>query len=320
MELPAPLKAAIDQILEGVPLADLQRQSEMLTKRYRAEIRDGRLHMADALAVKAYLAARMPATYAAVRASMDALAEAIPDFSPRTMLDIGAGPGTALWAAEDCFSNIESATLFEASKPVREMGERLAKDRIGAAATWTDGDITIQSRDLAPADLVTICYVLDEIAPASLPKLIDNLWQLTKSVLLIVEPGTPAGWKRILVAREQLIGLGAHVAAPCPHQEPCPLIEPDWCHFSRRVARSKLHRLTKGADVPWEDEKYIFLAVSREPAPTYEARILAAPRTGSGKVTLKLCQSNGTAIEKMLTKRDGEAFKKARKLDWGDAF
>ena len=98
------------------------------------------------------------------------------------------------------------------------------------------------------------------------------------------------------------------------------MIEPDWCHFSRRVARSKLHRLTKGADVPWEDEKYIFLAVSREPAPAYEARILAPPRTGSGKVTLKLCQSNGTAIEKMLTKRDGEAFKKARKLNWGDAF
>ncbi|TIW51192.1 MAG: methyltransferase type 11, partial [Mesorhizobium sp.] len=70
---------------------------------------------------------------------------------------------------------------------------------------------------LKAADLVSIAYVLDEVAPASLPKLVDRLWQLTAETLLVVEPGTPAGWQRILAARQQLIAAGAHMLAPCPH-------------------------------------------------------------------------------------------------------
>ena len=85
-------------------------------------------------------------------------------------------------------------------------------------------------------------------------------------MLLIVEPGTTAGWQRILDARAQLIADGAHILAPCPHALACPIAQPDWCHFSARVARSRVHRLAKEAEVPWEDEKFIYLAASRTPA------------------------------------------------------
>ncbi|MGL1585795.1 small ribosomal subunit Rsm22 family protein, partial [Vibrio parahaemolyticus] len=43
----------------------------------------------DALA---YALARMPATYAAIAASLNALAEVNPEFAPQSLLDIGAGP------------------------------------------------------------------------------------------------------------------------------------------------------------------------------------------------------------------------------------
>ncbi|WP_292036321.1 small ribosomal subunit Rsm22 family protein, partial [Mesorhizobium sp.] len=132
-----------------------------------------------------------------------------------------------------------------------------------------------------PADLVSAAYVLDEIAPASLPKLVGRLWRLTSDTLLVVEPGTPAGWQRVLAVRSQLIEAGAHVSAPCPHVAPCPLVPPDWCHFSRRVARSRLHRLAKEADVPWEDEKFIYLAASRQPAAARAARVIAAAGGGA---------------------------------------
>ena len=105
--------------------------------------------------------------------------------------------------------------------------------------------------------------------------------------------------------------------APCPHEAPCPLAAPDWCHFSRRVARSRLHRLAKDADVPWEDEKFIYVAASRRAASSRAARVIAPPRSGSGKVSLKLCEPNGSVAEKLFTKRDGETFKTARRLDWG---
>ncbi len=319
MELPAQLRQGVDALLEGTPLAALKDAGKALSGRYRAEVRDGRLHMADDLAVKAYLAQRLPATFAAVRAAMGALEEARPGFSPATLLDIGAGPGTAPWAASDTWPSLGRATLLEASAPVRAAGQALARE-MPVRCDWLSGDATLALPAIEAADLVTLAYVLDELPPASLPKLVDRLWALTAGTLLVVEPGTPAGWRRILDVRAQLIAAGGHVTAPCPHHAACPLAAPDWCHFSRRVARSRLHRLAKDADVPWEDEKFIYLAVSREPATAPNAaRVLAPPRAGSGKVALKLCRPDGTAVERLFTKRDGEAYKAARRADWGDA-
>ncbi|WP_192256500.1 small ribosomal subunit Rsm22 family protein [Mesorhizobium silamurunense] len=318
MELPAPLRQGVDSLLEKVPLPALKQAAKKLSERYRAELRDGRLHMAEDMAVKAYLATRLPATYAAVRASVGALTDACPDFQPKSLLDIGAGPGTMLWATAEAWPELEQAVLVEASAAVRKVGQSLAAGAIAVRTNWIAGDATIDLVGLEPADLVSATYVLDEIVPASLPKLIDRLWRLTADSLLIVEPGTPAGWQRILVARSQLIEAGAHVSAPCPHEAPCPIAPPDWCHFSRRVARSRLHRLAKDADVPWEDEKFIYLAASRHPAPARTARVIAPPKAGSGKVVLKLCRPDGSAGERLLSKRDGELFKAARRADWGD--
>lgn len=319
MELPAPLRQAVDRLLEGTPLTALRQAAKTLSERYRAEIRDGRLHMADELAVKAYLAQRMPATYAAIHASLDAVTVARPDFSPRSLLDIGSGPGTVLWAATDLWPNLAQATMLEASAAARSAGQRLAGEGIGTRTDWLAGDATLEVAGLKPADLVTLAYVLDELPPPSIARLITRLWDLTADTLLVVEPGTPAGWRRILDVRAQLVALGGHVLAPCPHQRPCPLASPDWCHFSRRVARSRLHRLAKDADVPWEDEKFIYLAVSRGPAPEHRSRVLAPPRAGSGKVTLKLCQADGSAGEHLFSKRDGSAYKAARRVEWGDS-
>ena len=51
--------------------------------------------------VAAYAAARMPGCYAAVARVLDELRLRLPDFTPRSMLDFGAGPGTAIWAARE---------------------------------------------------------------------------------------------------------------------------------------------------------------------------------------------------------------------------
>jgi ribosomal protein RSM22 (predicted rRNA methylase) len=70
---------------------------------------------------------------------------------------------------------------------------------------------------------VLLAYVLDELAPEARSRLVERLWELTGDVLVIVEPGTPAGWSRILDARQQLIAGGAAILAPCPHAAACPL-------------------------------------------------------------------------------------------------
>lgn len=318
MELPPPLRQAVEQVLEGTSLSELKQAANLLSRRYRTEVRDGRLHISDDLAAKGYLATRLPATYAAVRASLGSVAEVLPELAPKSLLDVGAGPGTALWAVRDCFDSLEAATLVETSEAIRSVGKQLA---IAAPVRteWIAADLATGLAGLKPADLVTLAYVLDELQPSAIEPLIDRLWALTKDTLVVVEPGTPAGWKRILVVRSRLIAAGAHLAAPCPHSATCPLVAPDWCHFSRRVARSRLHRLAKSGDVPWEDEKYIFIAASRTPADAPAARVLAPPQTASGTVRLKLCQADGSAAERLVTRREGAAFKAARRLDWGDA-
>jgi ribosomal protein RSM22 (predicted rRNA methylase) len=316
MQLPPSLRAAIERELDGIALADLARASEALSQRYRAEVQDGRLHLADDAAARAYLTTRLPATFAAISAAMEAVAEARPDFAPLTALDAGAGPGTATWAAAQQWDSLEDAALVEASPAIRAVGERLGLPL--ARVRWLAGRLDAALAELSPSDLVLLAYVLDELPATVRMPLVQQLWTLTADTLLIVEPGTPAGWRRILEARDFLIKSGAHILAPCPHAKACPLIAPDWCHFSARVARSRLHREAKGGTVPWEDEKFIYVAASRQPGLRAEARVIAPPRASKAAVTLKLCQDDGYAADRVFAKRTGHSFKMARRLDWGD--
>ncbi|MBN9057796.1 small ribosomal subunit Rsm22 family protein [Kaistia sp. MMO-174] len=319
MELPPALRDAVDAALEGASTAVLAEASAMLSQRYRSELRDGRFHVSEDDAARAYLAARLPATFAAVRAAMDAAEAQLQTFRPGSLLDLGAGPGTAMWAARDTWPTIDDTLMIEGSPTMRRWGETLAASAAPFRREWRAADFSKEALAIEPRDLVTIAYVLDELESSARATLIDAAWRATGTLLLIVEPGTPAGWQRILDSRAQLLDLGAHIAAPCAHEAPCPIAAPDWCHFSRRVARTKIHLRSKGAVVPFEDEKFIYLAATREPVAEHPARVLAPPRAGSGKVSLKLCLASGAAETRLITKRDGDLFKAARRIDWGDA-
>ena len=317
MELPPLLRTGVDCILADIPIAEIRKAAELLSGRYRRETRDGRLHLSERAAATAYLATRLPATYAAVRASLAAIAEIRPAWAPRSLLDAGSGPGSVLWAARDQWPSIERASMIEASEAIRQLGDTLARES-GACTRWISADIAHGLPALESADLVTLSYVLGELPPMAIDPLIERLWELSGEMLLVVEPGTPAGWQRVLLVRDRLIARGAHIVAPCPHAERCPLAAPDWCHFSRRVARSRTHRLAKEADVPWEDEKFIYLAASHTPNDAPAARVLARPRVASGAIRLKLCGPDGQMEERLVTRRQGEVFKVARRLNWGD--
>ena len=318
MDLPPTLRSAVDGLTSGISTDRLAGVAASLSARYRAETRDGRMHVSDDEAALAYCAARLPATYAATRSAMAEAAARLPGFHPKTLLDIGAGPGTASFAAADGWPSLERATLVETSPAMRRAGERLAAgDRL--ARDWLALDIRTGHPPFASHDLVTLAYVLDELEPAERTRLVTSAWTATSGVFLIVEPGTPAGWQRILEARAALIAAGAAIAAPCPHEAPCPLTAPDWCHFAARLARSRLHLRTKNANVPFEDEKFIYCAASRLVPADRPARVLAPPRAASGRVTLKLCTPAGSLDQRLVTRREGDAFRTARRLDWGDA-
>jgi len=135
--------------------------------------------------------------------------------------------------------------------------------------------------------------------------------------LALVEPGTPAGFERLRAARSALISWGARVGAPCPHDQTCPMVGSDWCHFAVRLERSALHRDLKAARLGYEDEKYSYLVVSPSPPSAPAARLVRSPRPHRGHVRLVLCETDGLT-ERVISRRDGELYRRARDARWGD--
>jgi ribosomal protein RSM22 (predicted rRNA methylase) len=316
-DLPAELKAALEAKLEGRSRGDVAARAAAISKTYRdgggsAAIRSE----TDALA---YALARMPATYAAVTASLNALIEARPDFAPKTLLDVGAGPGTASFAAAQAFASLVSFTLVDANPALRTLALDLVGSRTPLSGlTYAPGDARAALAEADAADLVIASYLIGELAEAERTALAAAMWARTDEVLLIIEPGTPAGYARILGLRAKLIDAGAHVAAPCPHEAKCPLQPPDWCHFSQRLARSRAHKQVKGADVPFEDERFAYVVLTRKKVASRRSRVLAQPALGKAEISARLCTTGGLAIAKV-PRRDKQAYAAARHWRWGDA-
>ena len=316
-DLPAELKAALDARLEGLSRKDIATRAALISKTYR----DGGSSAAiksetDALA---YALARMPATYAAIAACLNALSEARPDFSPTSLLDVGAGPGTASFAAAEVFSSLTSFVLFDANAALRALALDLTRDSPRLSGlTYTSGDARAALAKADSADLVVASYLIGELGEADRKSLAEAMWATTRDTLVVIEPGTPAGYGRILALREQLIEAGAHVAAPCPHERKCPLTPPDWCHFSQRLARSRAHKQVKGADVPFEDERFSYVVLTRAAVTQRASRVLAQPALGKAEISAKLCTAEGLALARV-ARRDKQAYARARHWRWGDA-
>ena len=269
--------------------------------------------------VLAYLAARLPATYAVSEEVLGAVAAARPGWEPRTVLDLGAGPGTAAWAAAAAFPSLTGAVLVERSPAMIQVGRDLAARSASAAlrsGTWRRGGVT--GTDLPDADLVVASYVLGELSPERADEAVDRWWRAATGELVIIEPGTPAGFARILRARSRLLAAGATVTAPCPADTACPMAADDWCHFGRRIARTPLHRRVKNATLGFEDEKYSYMAASRQPPAHCGPRVLRTPQVRSGHIRLTVC----TAPERreiVVARSRRDAFRWARRARWGDA-
>jgi ribosomal protein RSM22 (predicted rRNA methylase) len=316
-DLPAELKGALDAMLEGLPRSDVAARAAAISRTYREGGGSGTIRSeTDALA---YALARMPATYAAVAASLNALSEIRPDFAPKTLLDVGAGPGTATSAVAEAFPSLSSFSLLDANPALRTLALDLLGDNPRfRGLNYAAGEARGALAKAEPADLVVASYLIGELGEAERKSLADAMWAKTRDTLLVVEPGTPAGYARILALRAQLIAAGAHVAAPCPHDQACPLTPPDWCHFSQRLARSRAHMQMKGAEVPFEDERFSYVVLTRAPAIRHFSRVLAQPAVGKAEIAAKLCTTDGVTIAKV-ARRDKTAYAAARHWRWGDA-
>lgn len=389
MQLPPALRQAIQQELTRCEGARLRAASARLTECYRQSGASGALKDDEERA--AYLAVRVPATFAAVVAALTWTCESLrvahirrapaagaasvaayPAVKPplanvgaetrdgcdpelRTVLDLGSGPGTALWAAQQVFPTLTSATAVERDPKLIEIARRLSawgsnnasnnasNDAPHSAlrqAVWLQGDLTATiptaSTPNAAWDLVVCSYTLNELPEAQRPEFIRRAWARTGKLLVVVEPGTKSGFANILAVRTRLLAQGATLAAPCPNALACPMASGgDWCHFAARVERTAEHRRVKSATLGHEDEKFCYVAFSRSPAPgspspatdsrtsaagevqSPGARIVRHPKVFSGYTQLTLCRE-GEIAATTITRSKKEDWRRLKRLGWGD--
>ena len=318
--LPAELAASVEKLLYHCDPVALKESVRRLKERYvegRAPLGAGSMSQVDALAYAGY---RLPATYGALEGVLGAVQDVAMELSPQTLLDVGAGPGTGIWAFTEWFSSIRRVTALEREPAMRRLGQALlgrALNPVLQEVDWRPEDLMRVS--LTPHQVVLASYVVGELPEQDVVRVANKLWRAAESLLVVVEPGTPGGFGRIRQVRDTLLAQGAHIIAPCPHDHACPMQGGDWCHFSQRVARSRRHKQLKGAVAPFEDEKYSYVALTRAPVAERRSRILRHPQVETGKVRLRLCEVEGLT-EVVVSQRQGDSFRRARKAQWGGSW
>lgn len=314
MDIPQELKEAIETIMKGTKHAELIEKSQKISEKYRENDGKGKRLVTETTEAIAYTISRMPSTYCAV---YSALSHSLKNYDKniKSVIDIGAGTGAATWAVSNVL-DVEKITCLEREKAMRDTGKKLVSKYL-KNVEWKEFDI-VADKIHEKADLVITSYVINELNKQDREEAILKMWQATNGLLVIIEPGTPEGFRHILEAREILQAQNANIIAPCAHQGKCPINpEEDWCSFYVRVARSGMHRQAKKGELGYEDEKFCYIAFSKEPVSINANRILRHPQINSGYVKVKLCTQNGIE-EKTFSKKDKDIYKKVKKLDAGD--
>lgn len=321
-ELPTEITSIIAEMLRSGTLADWQRARGATSSLYKENSTS--TEEARALSPQeesAYIAARMPATFAANLRTFEILSAVLKKSAPNSILDLGSGPGTASLAALNYAKSVKEITLIERSGTFLEAaksffnGSSIEINTINRNLT----DEIQQHSALPTADLVIASYSINELATESVPSLIERAWAATNSLLVIVEPGTKAGFQNILRIRDQLIKLGAKILAPCAHSVACPMADTGkWCHFRVRFNRSRLHKIVKDAVLSYEDEPFSFIAFSKSDQLYPQERLTSYPRKEKGFIKAEICGFDGNLTERRFLKRNKDEYEKVKVLTWGD--
>lgn len=321
MEIPEELKQAIENQLEGIKSNEVIENAQKISERYRNNDGTGKKMLTKQQEALSYSISRMPSTYCAV---YSALSNVLKNYNGEinSLLDVGAGTGAATWAVNQLI-DLKQCTCIERETAMINIGKSLMKNSVLEGTRWKSIDLINESID-ETADIVVTSYMINELPKQEKENVIKKLWNMAKKILLIVEPGTPAGFANIIRARTVLLNEGASIIAPCSHQNKCPIPKDDWCSFYVRVNRSGMQRKVKQGELSYEDEKFSYIAfaktdIQKGANEIKEAaeRILRHPQINQGFVKVKLCTSNGIQ-EKIFSKKDGEIYKKVKKLDAGD--
>ncbi|KAB1215513.1 Methyltransferase-like protein 17, mitochondrial [Morella rubra] len=161
----------------------------------------------------AYVASRMPAVFSACYRVLKEVRSRLPGFSPARVLDFGAGTGSAFWALQEVWpESLEKLNLVEPSQSMQRAGRSLIQGLKNLPLIHGYDSIQALTKSINKSerehDLVIASYVLGEI-PSLKDRItiVRQLWDLTRDVLVLVEPGTPQGYNIISQMRSHILWM-----------------------------------------------------------------------------------------------------------------
>ena len=241
-----------------------------------------------------------------------------------SVVDFGGGPGTFLFAISK-FKTLNKYTNVERSDSFIGIMNVLVEEFLSSSTTHTHVDsiscnyLKLGSQDIPTSDLCVFSYTLceRENSPVCLSDLVEH-----SNMVLIIEPGTPSGFKNIIQARDKLIEKGFGTIAPCTVSNGfCPLrdSESDWCHFVERVDRSRIQRHLKNGVLGYEYEKYSYLLMSKNSIHSDGKRIISRPNYTKHSISFDICSEKNSHI--VITKKENKSkFKIVKKSIRGDLY
>ncbi len=259
-----------------------------------------------------------------------------------SVVDFGGGPGTFLFALSK-FKTPSKYTNVERSDAFIGVMNVLVEEFLSSSIPHVHVDsissnyLKLESQKIPANDLCVFSYTFCECdnSLACLSALVEG-----SKMVLIIEPGTPAGFTNIIHARDKLIEEGFSDIAPCTASNGfCPLRDSksDWCHFIERLERSRVQKHLKKGELGYEDEKYSYLLMSKQPihSPARPVRtvlpgglhrsggdgkrIISRPDITKYSVSFDVCSEKGGHI--VVKKRENKGkFKIMKKSIRGDLY
>ncbi|MCA2979659.1 MAG: methyltransferase domain-containing protein [Myxococcaceae bacterium] len=258
----------------------------------------GAAYMDDPQLLGAYLLFYWPVSYAQARALLTELPA-----RPRTLLDLGSGPGPVAFAGID--AGARETIAADRSRPALELARQLA-----IAASESLG-----TREWSPErplpdgtyDVVTMGHVVNELFGGDLARRAQLLEQVLGRVkpggsLVVMEPALRDTSRALLAVRDALVAKGFAVRAPCLFRGPCPaLLKPsDWCHAERTWRLPPLtEALARAAGLHKESLKMSYLVLApkgeawAEPPPGRVFRVVSEALEGKGRQRYMGCGPEG---------------------------
>lgn len=163
MPLPYLLQSSLNEEISHIPKIKLQKAYRELSNLYRINRKDIGITLNSEERRISYAAARMPSTYETVNKVLMEIGNN-DDVNIQTLIDVGAGPGTAAWASCNNFDSISKVTLIEQQPEMAALGKRLAINHpILKNANWLIHDAHKKISEIENADLVIASYSFNEI-------------------------------------------------------------------------------------------------------------------------------------------------------------